>query len=346
MEPLNKTRKKILIAGGAGYLGSHTCVALQEKGYLPVIADNFSNSKPATADRIASITGIKPETEEVDFTDREKTLELFRTHNFDGVIHFAALKSVSDSVKNPIEYYRNNIVSTINILEAMEDKGCMNMVFSSSCTVYGQPENLPVDEHAPFKKASSPYGETKQICEQILSGLCDRKDFSVVSLRYFNPIGAHPSGLIGEFPSGTPNNLLPYLTGAVTGKFPPLNIYGTDYDTPDGTCIRDYIHVCDLAEAHVAALEKIQELPGFNAINIGTGKGYSVKEILRKFVEVNKVEVPAVEATKRPGDVPMIWGDTKLAKEKLGWVAERNLDDMLRDAWNWEKTLNSKNEQP
>lgn len=329
---------KILVTGGAGYIGSHTCLALLDKGFQPVIADNFSTSRRDIPELISKISGKKVETAELDLTDAALVAKLFANHGpFDAIIHFAAFKSVAESVDEPLKYLRNNVCSLMNVLTGM--KGGDRIVFSSSCTVYGKPDRLPVTEDAPFGTAFSPYGKSKQICEEILNTVSEKESFKSISLRYFNPIGAHESGLIGEFPVGVPNNLLPYLTASVSGKLETLQVFGDDYPTPDGTCIRDFIHVSDLAEAHVMAVKRLLEKneAGIETYNVGTGTGYSVLEVIKSFEEVTGQKVPYQVAPRRPGDIDQIWSDTSQAKQGLNWEAKRSLTEMLNSAWKWEQ---------
>lgn len=331
---------KILVTGGTGFIGSHTVVELQNKGYEVIIVDNLSNSYVSVIDAITAITGIRPIFEQFDLCDNEKTAELFRKYTDIGaVIHFAAYKAVGESVNQPLKYYRNNLQSLINLLEA----GAKNLVFSSSCTVYGQPDALPVTEKAPIKPALSPYGYTKQICEDIIKdyALADSA-FKAINLRYFNPIGAHESAFIGELPIGVPNNLVPFITQTAIGKRECLSVFGSDYNTPDGTAIRDYIHVVDLAKAHIIAVERL--LNNKNALqnevfNIGTGNGYSVLEAINSFEKVTSVKLNYKIVDRRAGDVEQVWADTSFANEVLGWKAELSLDEMMLSAWNWEKQL-------
>ncbi len=335
---------KILVTGGTGFIGSHTVVELQQEGYQVVIVDNLSNSYESVVDNIAKITGIKPGFEQLDLRDGEKTLDFFsRNSDLDGVIHFAALKSVGESVEKPLEYYHNNILSLINLLKAMREYAVGNLVFSSSCTVYGQPDELPVTEKAPIKKAWSPYGHTKQISEEIIETNCLAEKSPAILLRYFNPIGAHESAFIGELPMGMPNNLVPFITQTAIGKRGYLSVFGNDYDTPDGTAIRDYIHVVDLAKAHVIAIDRL--ITGKNkskteVFNLGTGKGNSVMEVIKSFEKVTGLQLNYRITDRRPGDIEKVWADTTLANRELGWKAEKTLDEMMRSAWNWEQALN------
>lgn len=359
--------RKIIVTGGAGFIGSHTVVELMEKGYEVVIADNLSNSNPSVIERIAQITGERPLLEVVDLSDRTACLRFFGIHgDADAVIHFAAAKAVGESVFHPLHYYRNNIDSLLNILEGMDQSGCRKLVFSSSCTVYGQPEHLPVTEDTPRQPAVSPYGNTKQICEDILRDVAKaqehtfsekktasedisvpgRKDspWKFLALRYFNPIGAHPSGLIGEFPNGVPNNLMPFITQTAAGLRPELKVFGDDYNTPDGTPIRDYIHVCDLAKAHVAAMEYLakEEFSGIDFFNLGNGHGYSVLEVIRSFEKVSGQKLNYSVVGRREGDIEQIWANVDKAYRMLGWKAECGLDDMTLSAWKWQQNLQEK----
>lgn len=331
---------KILVTGGTGYIGSHTVVELQQKGFDVLIADDLSNSFPETVDNIADITGIKPLFEKVDLSDRTATRILFEKYSdIVAVIHFAASKAVGESVKKPLLYYRNNLNSLINVLEMMEKKNIPNIVFSSSCTVYGQPDVLPVSETAPLKKAFSPYGNTKKICEDIIDDTVAASDIQAIKLRYFNPIGAHDSALIGEYPQGVPNNLIPYITQTAAGIRQRVSIYGDDYNTPDGTGVRDYIHVVDLAKAHVIAVERMLggkcKSPS-EVFNLGTGRGYSVLEIIKSFEKVNNIKVNYKIVARREGDIEKVWADTSFANKELGWKAERDLDNMMLTSWQWE----------
>jgi len=340
--------KTILVTGGTGYIGSHTVVELQQSGFDVIIADNLSNSDIRVLDRISDITGIKPAFEQFDLCEKQLTEKFFRLNkDIDAVIHFAAYKSVGESVKDPLKYYYNNLVSLINLLENLISGNIKNLVYSSSCTLYGQPDILPVTENSPLKKAMSPYGNTKKISEEIIQDAINKgNNLKAISLRYFNPIGAHKSSLIGELPIGTPDNLVPYITQTAIGKREQLRIFGNDYNTPDGTCIRDYIHVVDLAKAHVAALNKMAGEKndfGFEVYNLGTGKGYSVMEVINTFVEVTGTDLNYIFTDRRPGDVEQVFSDTKKANRELGWKAEKTLGDMLLSAWNWEKQYNRNN---
>ncbi len=334
---------KILVTGGTGYIGSHTVVELQNKGFEVVIVDNLSNSSANIVDNIEQITGIRPLLEVFDLTDRERTLDFFKRYNdIKGVIHFAAFKAVGESVEKPLMYYRNNLVSLINILESMTKTGVQNIVFSSSCTVYGQPDELPVSEKAPIKKAESPYGNTKQISEDIIHDTISAFAIHGIALRYFNPIGAHESALIGELPLGVPNNLVPFITQTAIGIRKQLKVFGNDYPTPDGTPIRDYIHVVDLAKAHVVAVDRMinnKMKKDFEMFNLGTGKGNSVLEVIQSFEKVSGQKLNYQIVDRRPGDVIEVWADPSFSNKELGWKAEKGLDEMVLSAWNWEKAL-------
>jgi UDP-glucose 4-epimerase len=340
-------KKKILVTGGTGYIGSHTAVELIEEGFEVVIIDNLYNSDAEVVDRIETITGIRPQFENFDLCDKNKTDQFFeRNKDVEAIIHFAAYKAVGESVKKPLEYYRNNLVSLLNLLEGMRNKGSGNLVFSSSCTVYGQPEKLPVSEEAPLKPATSPYGNTKQICEEIIrdTTLCMNK-INAISLRYFNPIGAHTSALIGELPRGVPENLVPFITQTAIGLRDELKVFGDDYDTPDGSCIRDYLHVSDLAKAHVIAVKRLIEKKNkkeFEVFNLGTGKGVSVLEAIHSFERVTGVKLKYKVTGRRQGDIVKIWADPSLANKELNWKTIFPLDECMRTAWNWEKKIRGK----
>ncbi|GIV40590.1 MAG: UDP-glucose 4-epimerase [Thermonema sp.] len=339
-------KKTILVTGGLGFIGSHTVVALQEAGYEVIIIDNLSNSFAFVLDGIQAITGIKSRFYEGDCNDRAFMQSVFGKEKIDGVIHFAAYKAVGESVAEPLKYYHNNLMSLIVLLELMQAHAVPHLVFSSSCTVYGQPKQLPVDESAPILPAQSPYGNTKQICEEIIRDSVQAgMPVKALALRYFNPIGAHPTAHIGELPIGVPNNLVPYITQTAAGIRRELSIFGNDYNTPDGTCIRDFIHVMDLAEAHVKALECLLKQPAaplYDFVNIGTGKGHSVLEVVQTFERVNNLQLPYKFAPRRPGDVEQIYAKADKAKQMLGWQARRSLDEALRDAWQWQKALKEK----
>lgn len=340
-------KKKILVTGGTGYIGSHTVVELQNNGYEVVIVDNLSNSRTDVVDSIEEITGIRPAFEKVDCLDYEGLDKVFaRYPGIEGIIHFAASKAVGESVQKPLLYYRNNIVSLINLLELMPKHGVKGIIFSSSCTVYGQPDKLPVTEDAPIKKAESPYGNTKQINEEII---CDTvasgSPINAIMLRYFNPIGAHPTALIGELPNGVPQNLIPYLTQTAMGIREKLSVFGDDYDTPDGSCIRDYIYVVDLAKAHVVAMNRILEdrqKDKVEVFNIGTGRGVSVLELINNFEAATGVKLNYQITGRRAGDIVKVWADPTYANNELGWKAETSLEDTLRSAWEWQVNLRKK----
>jgi UDP-glucose 4-epimerase len=338
--------KKILVTGGTGFIGSHTVVELLEKKYEVIIVDDLSNSSIEVLDNIGRIAGIKPAFEQFDLSDPAKTADFFhRNKSIDGIIHFAAFKAVGESMEKPLEYYRNNVGSLLNILEGMKMEGIKNLVFSSSCTVYGQPDELPVTESAPIKEAWSPYGNTKQMCEDILRFTTMRLPIRAIALRYFNPIGAHKSALIGELPLGVPNNLIPYITQTAIGLRPRLNVFGGDYNTPDGSAVRDYIHVVDLAKAHVIAVERMLNEKGksnLEIFNLGTGNGFSVLEVIQSFEKVSGVKLNYQIVPRRPGDIEQTWADTQFANHELGWKADKSLDEMMLSAWNWEKALAAK----
>lgn len=335
----------ILVTGGVGFIGSHTVVELYKAGYTPVIIDDFSNSHPKVLRGIEEIIGSTPLFYEGDCSDVHFLKSVLEKHpEIDGCIHFAAFKAVGESVLNPLKYYQNNIGSLSVLLSALSEYNITQLVFSSSCTVYGQPKSLPVDENASIENANSPYGYTKQVCERMICDLHESgRGFSSAVLRYFNPIGAHPSGLIGELPLGTPDNLVPFITQSAAGLRDGVCIFGNDYNTPDGTCIRDYIHVVDLAKAHVAALTWTSENPhSCEAFNIGTGKGNSVKEVIDTFKLVNDVQLKVSIGERRPGDIEQIFASGKKAKELLKWTPELSLADALVDAWRWQKNLSVK----
>jgi len=338
---------KILVTGGTGYIGSHTVVELMEVGMEVVIIDNLSNSEREVLDGIAAITGKQPDFEEVDLRKRNATYNVFRKHpDIEAIIHFAAFKAVGESVEKPLEYYENNILSLIHLLEAMKMFSVDYMVFSSSCTVYGEPDELPVTEDAPLQKAGSPYGNTKQICEDILKDTIPTLEGKgVVSLRYFNPIGAHPSALIGELPIGVPNNLVPFITQTAAGIRETLHVFGGDYNTPDGSAIRDYINVVDLAKAHVMAINRLlngKQKSDFEVFNLGTGRGLSVLEIIHAFEKATGVKLNYRVVERREGDVEKVFADTSYANRELGWKAEKGIEETLLSAWKWEKQLRSR----
>lgn len=335
--------EKILVSGGAGYIGSHTVVELLQHGFEVVIVDDLSNSSEAIIQQIAQITGKESVFEKFNLCDKEKTRDFFQRHpDLSGAIHFAAHKAVGESVHKPLKYYSNNLVSLFNILECMDEKNIRNFVFSSSCTVYGEPDTLPVKESNQIKPAISPYGNTKQIAEEILLDVTKASHLNCISLRYFNPIGAHESGLIGELPIGTPQNLVPYITQTAIGKREMLQVFGDDYSTPDGTCIRDYIHVVDLAQAHVHALNRLLKnkcKAQYEVFNLGTGNGYSVKEVIHAFENISGKKLNYRIAARREGDVEKVWADTSYANKELGWKAEKDLNMMMSTAWLWEQNL-------
>lgn len=338
-------KQTILVTGGIGFIGSHTTVELINAGYKVVIVDNLSNSKIEVLDGIEKITGMRPAFEKIDLRDKEATEGVFKKYpDIEGIIHFAASKAVGESVQIPLIYYRNNVVSLINLLELMPKYNVKGIIFSSSCTVYGQPkpENLPVTEDAPHQKATSPYGNTKEINEQIIYDYVHSgASVKSIILRYFNPIGAHPSALIGELPNGVPNNLIPYVTQTAMGIRKQLTVFGSDYDTPDGTCIRDYIYVVDLAKAHVAAMARVldKETESIEYFNIGTGKGNSTLEIVETFEKASGVKLNWAYGPRREGDIEKIWGDCTKANKVLGWKADTPLVDVLASAWKWQQKL-------
>ena len=338
-------KQTILVTGGTGFIGSHTTVELQQAGYKVVVVDNLSNSNEKVLDGIEKITGIRPAFEKVDLRDKEATEKVFEKYpDIEGIIHFAASKAVGESVQKPLLYYHNNIISLVNLLELMPKYNVKGIIFSSSCTVYGQPkpENLPVTEQAPHQKATSPYGNTKEVNEQIiLDDINSGAPIKSIVLRYFNPIGAHPSALIGELPNGVPNNLIPFVTQTAIGVREQLTIFGNDYNTPDGTCIRDYIYVVDLAKAHVAAMARVldQETEPVEYFNIGTGTGNSTLEIVQAFERATGVKLNWKYGPRREGDIEKIWGNVDKANKVLGWKAEANLDDVMRSAWKWQLKL-------
>ena len=328
--------KRVLVTGGCGYIGSHTVVELQKNGFDVVIVDNLSNSKEAVLDRIQQITGTKPTFYKVDMTDKTALRGVFEKEKFSDVIHFAGLKAVGESVRKPLEYYRNNLDSTMNLLELMREFGVKNIVFSSSATVYGNPATVPITEDFPLS-CTNPYGQTKLMIEYILKDLYKADaSFNIALLRYFNPIGAHPSGLIGEDPNGIPNNLVPYITQVAVGKLERLNVFGNDYPTRDGTGVRDYIHVVDLAKGHHAALKKLSENCGLVIYNLGTGNGYSVLEVLNAFSETVGRPLPYVIAPRRAGDIAECYADPTKAYKELGWKAELDLKRMAEDSGRWQ----------
>lgn len=328
----------ILVTGGAGYIGSHTVVELQNAGYDVVVIDNLCNSSKESLERVSRLTGKKVPFYQADIRDPESLREVFRKEIIDSCIHFAGLKAVGESVSIPWMYYHNNIAGTLNLLQVMEEFGVKNIVFSSSATVYGTPAFVPITEECPKGEATNPYGHTKSMLEQILMDIqkADEK-WNIILLRYFNPIGAHESGTIGENPNGIPNNLMPYITQVAVGKLESLGVFGNDYPTKDGTGVRDYLHVVDLALGHVKAIEKIAENPGLKIYNLGTGKGYSVLEIVENFEKANGIKIPYQIKPRRPGDIAECYASSKKAYEELGWKAERGIYEMCRDSWNWQK---------
>ena len=327
----------ILVTGGAGYIGSHTVIELLNAGYEVVVLDNLVNSSKESLKRVEEITGKKVTFYEGDIADRELLKKMFEAENIDSCIHFAGLKAVGESCEKPVEYYRNNIDSTLTLLEAMKKHGVNNFIFSSSATVYGTPETVPLVETMPKGSPTNPYGWTKFMMEQILTDAANANpDMSVVLLRYFNPIGAHESGRIGEDPNGIPNNLMPYITQVAAGRLKCLGVFGDDYPTHDGTGVRDYIHVVDLAKGHVKAIEYSAVHKGTEVFNLGTGVGYSVLDIVKAFEKANSIKIPYVIKPRRAGDIAECFADATKAKNVLGWVAEKNLEDMCRDSWNWQ----------
>ncbi len=337
-------KKLILVTGGTGYIGSHTTVELIESGFDVLIVDNLSNSRPEVVDWIEQITGTRPAFEKLDLCDKAGTLEMYLKYpGIEAIIHFAAYKAVGESVSKPIDYYHNNIESLLNLLIAMRDHGIPNIVFSSSCTVYGEPDKLPVTEDAPVKKANSPYGNTKQISEEIIQDTLNaHNNLKAISLRYFNPIGAHGSALIGELPLGIPLNLVPFVTQTAIGIRDEVKVFGNDYNTPDGTGIRDYINVVDLARAHVVAIERLlnnKNKTPYEVFNLGTGSGTSVLEIINAFEKATGIRIKYKIVDRRPGDIEKVWADTSKANEELGWKTSISLEDTLLSAWKWEKHI-------
>ena len=329
---------RILVTGGTGFIGSHTVVELLNRDYEVVIVDNLYNSKAMVVDRIETITGKRPVFYEADVLDREALTAIFDKEKIDAVIHFAGYKAVGESTRKPIEYYHNNIESTLVLCDVMRAHGVKKIVFSSSATVYGDPAFVPITEECPMGETTNPYGATKSMQERILTDIWrSDNEWQVMLLRYFNPIGAHESGLIGEDPKGIPNNLLPYVAQVASGKLEKVHVFGNDYDTPDGTGVRDYIHVVDLARGHVKAIEGMETLPGVNIFNLGTGIGYSVLDIVKAFDKACGRELPYVIDPRRPGDVAQCYSDPSKAEKVLGWKAEKNIEDMCRDAWNWQQ---------
>ena len=332
--------KNILVTGGLGFIGSHTVVELQNKGYHVIIIDDLSNSDISVLDGIAKITGKTPEFHQIDLKNKKSVANFFKENTVDGVIHFAASKAVGESVEKPLKYYENNIVSLIYLLQEMEKNKVVNFIFSSSCTVYGQAEELPITEKAPIKSAESPYGNTKQIGEEIIKDQTKVSNLNAIALRYFNPIGAHPTAIIGELPLGVPQNLIPYVTQTAAGIREELKIFGNDYNTHDGTAIRDYIHVVDLAKAHIVAIERLlnhKNKTPMEFFNIGTGKGSSVLDVIKAFEKANNVKLNYKFDKRREGDITAAYADTNKANKELQWKSELSLEDALKDAWNWQQ---------
>ena len=329
---------KILVTGGAGFIGSHTVVELQQAGYDVVVLDDLSNSSEKSLDRVAAITGKNVPFYKADILDRDALENIFSGENIDAVIHFAGLKSVPESTRKPWEYYENNIAGTLTLVDVMRKHNVKNIIFSSSATVYGDPAFVPITEECPKGQCTNPYGWTKSMLEQILSDIQKADpEWNVILLRYFNPIGAHKSGTMGENPNGIPNNLMPYITQVAVGKLKELGVFGNDYNTPDGTGVRDYIHVVDLALGHVKALKKIEEKAGLKIYNLGTGVGYSVLDIVKNFEEASGVKIPYVIKERRPGDIDTCYADASLAKKELGWEAKYGIREMCEDSWRWQK---------
>ena len=337
---MNKKKGNILVTGGLGFIGSHTVVELQNEGFEVVIIDDLSNSKIEVLDGITAITGIKPKFVQLDLKNKDLLIDFFENHNVQGVIHFAASKAVGESVQEPLKYYENNILSLVNLLQEMTNRGVNNFIFSSSCTVYGQADEMPITEKALIKPAESPYGNTKQIGEEIILDTSKVTDLRAIALRYFNPIGAHESIKIGELPIGVPQNLIPFVTQTAAGVREELAIFGDDYPTPDGTAIRDYIHVVDLAKAHISALKRLiaeENKEQMEFFNIGTGKGSSVLEVVKAFVKVNNVALNYKIVGRREGDIVSAYADTTLANTELGWKSKLTLEDALHSAWKWQQ---------
>lgn len=329
---------KVLVTGGAGFIGSHTCVELLENGHEVVVVDNLCNSSEKSLERVKELTGKDFAFYKGDILDDELLNKIFKENDIDCCIHFAGLKAVGESVAKPWEYYNNNISGTLNLVKVMKENGCKNIIFSSSATVYGDPQEIPITENCPKGQCTNPYGWTKSMLEQILMDIYNSdKEWNIILLRYFNPIGAHKSGRIGENPNGIPNNLMPYITQVAVGKLEKLGVFGNDYDTPDGTGVRDYIHVVDLAKGHVKALKKIEENAGLNIYNLGTGQGYSVLDIVKNFEEATGVKIPYVIKKRRPGDIATSYCNPEKAYKELGWKAENGIKEMCADSWNWQK---------
>lgn len=328
----------ILVTGGAGYIGSHTCVELLESGYDVVVVDNLCNSSKEALNRVEQITGKKVKFYEIDIADREAMSRVFEENDIFAVIHFAGLKAVGESVQKPLEYYKNNISGTLEMCQVMREHNVKNIIFSSSATVYGDPETVPITEECPKGQCTNPYGWTKSMLEQILTDIQKADpEWNVILLRYFNPIGAHKSGLMGEDPNGIPNNLMPYVMKVAIGQLPHVNVFGNDYPTPDGTGVRDYIHVVDLAVGHVKAIKKIEENPGVKIYNLGTGIGYSVLDVINNVSKAVGKDIPYVITERRAGDIAECYSDATLAKEELGWEAENGIEEMCEDSWNWQQ---------
>ena len=327
----------VMVTGGAGYIGSHTTIELLEEGYEVVIVDNFCNSNPVVIDRIKEISGKKVKFYEADVRDSEKMDKIFEAENIDSIIHFAGLKAVGESVEKPVEYYDNNLISTLTLFKMMKKYDIKNFVFSSSATVYGDPESCPIGENSPLS-VTNPYGRTKLMIEEMLKDIAKvDKSINIAILRYFNPVGAHKSGMIGEDPNGIPNNLVPYITKVAIGQLEELRVFGNNYPTPDGTGVRDYIHVIDLAKGHVKAIDKLKENPGLVIYNLGTGKGYSVLEMIEEFSRVSKKDIPYKITERRAGDVAECYADPSKAKDELGWEAQLGLREMCEDSWRWQR---------
>lgn len=334
--------KKILVTGGLGFIGSHTVVELQNEGFEVIIIDNLSNTTIEVLDKITAITNLKPAFYNFDLKDKKSVQDFFKNNKVDGIIHFAASKAVGESVQIPLDYYENNIISLTNILQEMKTNNLNNLIFSSSCTVYGQADQLPITEDAPIKPAESPYGNTKKINEEIIADASKAHGIKAISLRYFNPIGAHSSAKIGELPIGVPQNLIPFITQTAIGIRQELSVFGNDYPTPDGTAIRDYIHVVDLAKAHIAALNRLlnnQQKNNYEVFNVGTGKGSSVLEVINAFEKVSNTKLNYKIVGRREGDITAAFANTTLANRELGWKAELTLEEALLSAWNWQKRL-------
>lgn len=334
--------KKILVTGGLGFIGSHTVVELQNEGYEVVIIDNLSNTNIEVLDKITSITNIKPAYYNFDLKDKKSVQDFFKNNKFDGIIHFAASKAVGESVQIPLDYYENNIISLTNILQEMKVRNYNNLIFSSSCTVYGQADQLPITEDAPIKPAESPYGNTKKINEEIIVDASKAHGIKAISLRYFNPIGAHATAKIGELPIGVPQNLIPFITQTAAGIRKELSVFGSDYPTPDGTAVRDYIHVVDLAKAHIAALNRLlnnHQKNNYEVFNVGTGKGSTVLEVINTFEKVSNTKLNYKIVGRREGDITAAYADTTLANKELNWKAELSLEDALLSAWKWQLQL-------